>query len=83
MAKESNGLLDLEEVTDAPVDAQFGNYVERGIQVIKKLMRTTTRTLKHKKPPVLEREEATLILEMACFEANSIPFGRDGCLNKS
>ena len=44
LADESNGLLDLETVTDAPVGAQYKNYVERRIQVIKRLIRIMTRT---------------------------------------
>ena len=69
--------MELEEVTDAPVDGQFRRYVERSIQAVKKLFRTMTRTLKGEKLPVLEREAATLLLEIACFETNAIPFGID------
>ena len=35
LADESNGLLDIEALTDAPVKAQFRNDVDRVIQVIK------------------------------------------------
>ena len=44
LAEESNGLLELEAVTDALVESQYRNYVERGIQVIKKLVRVMSRT---------------------------------------
>ena len=36
-----------------------------------------TRTLKHEKWAVLEIEEANLLLEIACFEGNAIPYARD------
>ena len=56
LAEESNGLLELEAVTDALVEFQYRNYVERGIQVIRKLVRLMTRTLKCEKLPFLERK---------------------------
>ena len=73
LAEESKRLLELEAVTSAPVESQYRNYVEQGIQVIKKLVTVMTRTLKNEKLPILEREGANLLLEIACYEANGIP----------
>ena len=71
-AEESNGLLKLEEDTDAPdTYTQFRNFLERGTQVIKKLVQTMTKMLKEEKLPVLKREEANLLLGIACFETKS------------
>ena len=64
LAEESNVLLELEEVVDAPVQSQYRNYVERGIHIIKKLVRVMTRTLKNEKGPILEKEEADLLLDL-------------------
>ena len=35
------------------------------------------RTLRNQKIPLLEKEEATLLIETACFQVNSIPYGAD------
>ena len=63
LVDESNGLLQLQEVTDASVDGQFRNYVEESVQILKKIIRIISQTLKNEKLPVLEKEEATLLLE--------------------
>ena len=36
-----------------------------------------TRTLKNQKLPLLEKEEATLLLETICFQVNAIPYAAD------
>ena len=40
----SNSVLKLQEVTDAPVDDQCRNYVERSVQILKKINRIMCQT---------------------------------------
>ena len=73
----SNGLLQLEEVKDLPVDGQYRNYVERSVQILKKIVTMMSLTLNSEKLLLLEKEEAMLLVESPCFQVNSIPYGKD------
>ena len=71
----SDCLLQLKEAKDHPVDTQFRYYCERSVQVLKKIIRMMCRTLRNQKLPLLEKEEATLLIETASFQVNSVPYG--------
>ena len=62
---------------DTPVGGQFRNYIERGIQIVKKKIRLMKKTVHGEKLPLLEKEEAELLVELARFEANNISYGID------
>ena len=73
----SDRLLHLKEVKDQPLDVQYRNYCERLVQILKKIIRMMCRTLKIQKLPLLEKEDATLLIKTACFQVNSIPYAAD------
>ena len=77
MAEDSNGLLKIEQAIVHPVSAQFRNYCERGVQMVKKIVRMMLRTRRNEKLPTLLREEAAIIMETACHSVNNIPYGKD------
>ena len=47
------------------------------VQVLEKVIWMMCRTLRNQKIPLLEKEEATLLIETACFQVNSIPYVAD------
>ena len=49
MVAGNNGLLQLEEVEDTPVDQQYRNYIERSVQILKKIVRMMSRIFKSEK----------------------------------
>ena len=73
----SNGLLQLEDVKDAPVDGQYRKNVERSVQILNKIVRMMRRTLESEVFPLLEKKEAMFLVESAYFQVNSIPYGMD------
>ena len=46
--------------------------------MVKKVARMMPRTLKHQKLPVLQKGEAVLIMETACYIINEVPNAADG-----
>ena len=77
MSEDSNGLLQIEQAVVHPVSGQFRNYCERGVQMVKKIVRMMLRTRRNEKLPTLLREEAAIIMETACHSVNNIPYGKD------
>ena len=49
----SNDFPKISEVKDTPVGGQFRNYIERGIQIVKKKIRLMKKTVHGKKLPLL------------------------------
>ena len=78
MGEVSKGLLKFKEGVVHQVNSQYCNYCERAVQIVKKGVRMMKRTLKNQKLPVLQKEDAEIIMETSFYIINEVPYAADG-----